>query len=139
MVAGLLMVRPSQVQAQSVMDCRVTGRDGSFAGETMAAASSFEADVSDGFLRLLLVRVKDPDTGHVKNPDPPDAYIVVFEPFSGHRSIHGTASNRDGGDAAAEFWMATTGPGEQVVIDKWDLSSSGASHSGLTLQCPSHR
>jgi hypothetical protein len=65
--------------------------------------------------------------------------VVVFEPFSEHRSIHGTARSRDGEDAEAEFWMATTGPGEQVVIDRWDISSSVASHSGLTLHCPSHK
>jgi hypothetical protein len=111
-------------RAQRVLECRVVSvTPTSF----VYGQWSFAADISDGFLHLLLARPQDADPT-----------VTAFTPLDHGRSVH-TAMGSSAGDSGgtAEFEMATLGPDDLVTLDQWQFGGTEA-YDRLILRCPSH-
>ncbi|GAB0119216.1 hypothetical protein [Acidisoma sp. 7E03] len=112
-------------QAQRVLECQfVSVQPSSFA----YGSWSFAADISGGYLHMLLTR-------------PPDAapFATDYAPLRDGMSVHKAvpAASSDSG-ATAAFELATVQPGNVLVLDQWSFGGS-ESYDTLTLRCPSHR
>lgn len=88
---------------------------------------SFAADISGGFLHLLLARPQDSDPT-----------VTSFRPLDHGRSIHDAldAGTNDGG-STAHFEMAMVGPDELVTLDQWQFGGM-EQYDRLILRCPAH-
>jgi hypothetical protein len=114
----------SVARAQRVLECHfVSVTPDSF----VYGQWSFAADISGGFMHLLLARPQDSDPT-----------VTAFRPLDQGRSIHTAldAGTSDGG-TTANFEMATVGPGELVTLDQWQFGAT-EQHDRLILRCPSH-
>jgi hypothetical protein len=112
------------VRAQRVLECRfVSVAPSSF----VYGQWSFAADISGGFLHLLLARPQDTDPT-----------VTTFTPLDHGRSVH-TAMQVGSGDGAstANFDMATLGPDDLVTLDQWQFGGT-EQYDRLILRCPSH-
>lgn len=122
-LVGLAPVAPAQ--AQRILDCRFVGVEPS---SFVYGSWSFAADISGGYLHLLVVR-------------PTDAapYAVDYAPLRSGMSVHKAqpAASGDSG-ATAGFELATVAPGDLLVLDQWSFGGTEA-YDKLTLRCPSHR
>ncbi len=120
-IATLLLAAgtPMAARAQSVLQCKLISESSEL------SVANWAADVSDGYLRLLLER-----SIHSDGP----SSVYDFKPFNRHRSVY--TDKGDGDNANPEFWMATVEAGGWTLIDRWVIYQSGATHDFITLQCP---
>lgn len=121
-LAALLTAGPAR--AQRVLECQfVAVEPASFA----YGSWSFAADISDGYLHMLLVRPMDGTP-----------YATDYAPLRDGMSVHKAvpAASGDSG-ATATFELATVLPGNRLVLDQWSFGGS-ESYDRLTLRCPSH-
>ena len=111
-------------RAQRVLECRVVSvTPASF----VYGRWSFAADISGGFLHLLLARPQDAEPA-----------ATAFTPLDSGRSVHKAMETGSGdGGASADFEMATLGPDDLVTLDQWQFGGSEA-YDRLILRCPSH-
>jgi hypothetical protein len=120
--AGLILAvgSPMAARAQSVLQCQLISKSSGL------EAANYAADITGGYLRLLLLRSNDPTVA---------SSVYGFEPFTDHRSVY--AEQGESGHTDPEFWMATVEASGQVLIDYWEISGTSATHEYLKLQCPS--
>lgn len=111
-------------QAQRVLECHFV----SVTPESFVYGRwSFAADISGGFVHLLLARPQDSDPT-----------VTAFKPLDQSRSIHtDVVSGTGDGGATANFEMATVGPDELVILDQWQFGGT-EQYDRLILRCPSH-
>ena len=121
-LAGALMAG-SPAQAQRVLECRFVSVDPS---SFTYGQWSFAADISGGYLHLLLAR-------------PTDAapYVTAFDPLRPGVSVHKEVTSGDSNGATATFDMATLGADQSLTLDQWSFGGD-ESYDRLTLRCPSH-
>jgi hypothetical protein len=118
------MAMPRAADAQRVLECSVVG----------VSPTSFDidhwgfaADISGGYLNLLLTR-----------PTSADPYVTVFAPLRTRISVHTAVEPASGSDTGtSDFDMATLGQGDLVVLDQWRFGGT-TDYDQLTLKCPSH-
>lgn len=127
LVSGLtlaLLGAVAPARAQRVLECQFVAVD---PASFVYGSWSFAADISGGYLRLLLVR-------------PTDAapYAVDYAPLRRGMSIHKAlpAASGDSGNTAS-FELATVAPGDLLTLDQWSFGGTEA-YDKLTLRCPSH-
>jgi hypothetical protein len=119
---GVLASAPAD--AQRILECQFVAVEPS---SFVYGSWSYAADISGGYLHLLLVRPADTVP-----------YVSDYTPLRNGMSIHKAlpAPGSDSGNTAS-FELATVLPGDLLVLDQWSFGGREA-YDKLTLRCPSH-